>query len=65
MLPMPPPRARERHRVGHILTLPPQGRRSDVLVAHSQGRSNGDEDIASPNPFQKGAVSSCACLKAA
>jgi hypothetical protein len=45
-------RAAERHGVGRILTLPPQGRGTDVLVAHSQSTSNGDEDIASPIQFQ-------------
>jgi hypothetical protein len=45
---------------GRILTLPPHAPGWRRPRRRSEAIPNGDEDIATPNPFQKGAVSRCA-----
>ena len=52
-------------RIGRILTLPPHATGWRCPRRRSTAIPNGDEDIAPPNPFQKGAVSRCACTNPA
>jgi hypothetical protein len=46
--------------MGRIWTLPPHGTGWRRPRRRSKAIPNGDEDIAAPNPFHKGAVSRCA-----